>query len=93
MIYVNVLQYPSGMNQIANSNYIHLYPNPNKGSFTLQTSRTIGSDYTISDMLGHIIMQQSIQSDTEMIELPDAAEGVYTLVLKGAQPMRFVVVR
>jgi len=44
-------------------------------------------------MLGHIIMQRSIRSDNEMIELSDASEGVYTLAMKGAQPIRFVIVR
>jgi hypothetical protein len=84
---------PLGISLLNNVSSIHLYPNPNTGSFTLQTSNSIGSDYTISDMLGHIIMQRSIRSDNEVISLSDAAEGVYTLTVKGAQPIRFVVVR
>jgi hypothetical protein len=78
---------------VSNNSSIHLYPNPNKGSFTLQTSGSINTDYTISDMLGHIITQQSIRSDNQQIDLPEAAEGVYTLSVKGAQPIRFVIVR
>ena len=71
---------------------IHLYPNPNKGSFTLQTSGCINSDYTISDMLGHIIARQTIRSDNQQVDIPEAAEGVYTLSAHGAQPIRFVIV-
>ncbi len=55
---------PLGITSLFGLSPIHLYPNPNKGSFTLQTSANIGSDYTISDMLGHIVMQQSIRSNT-----------------------------
>jgi hypothetical protein len=83
---------PLGITNISNEQ-INLYPNPNKGSFTLRTSASIGSEYTITDMLGHVIIQQSIRSDNEAIELLDAAEGVYTLVIKGAEPIRFVIVR
>jgi len=83
----------AGIESISIVSTIRLYPNPNTGSFTLQTSNNIGSDYTISDMLGHIIMQRSIRSDSEVIALSDAAEGVYTLAVKSAQPIRFVVVR
>ena len=87
------LSVATGLTTISSNQTIHLYPNPNKGSFTLQTSGSIGSDYTITDMIGHVIIQSSIRSDNEMIELPDAAEGVYTLAVLGAQPIRVVVVR
>ena len=85
-----------GVNSIvplSSSSTIHLYPNPNRGSFTLVTYGSISSDYTISDMLGHIISHSTITSDSQPIDLPEASEGVYTLVVKGAQPIRFVIVR
>jgi uncharacterized repeat protein (TIGR01451 family) len=82
-----------GVRAISGMNAIHLYPNPNKGSFTLQTSNSIGSNYTISDMLGNVVAQQTIKADSQLIDMPEAIEGVYTLVVKGAQPIRFVIVR
>ena len=82
-----------GITSLSGSSPIHLYPNPNRGSFTLATSGSIGSDYTISDMLGHIITHSAIRSDSQSIDLPEASEGVYTLVVKGLQPIRFVIVR
>jgi len=84
-----------GIDEINPIQLIHLYPNPNRGSFTLTTdnSQLKTNFYTISDMLGHIIMQRPIRSDNEAIDLPDAAEGVYTLSVTGAQPIRFVVMR
>jgi uncharacterized repeat protein (TIGR01451 family) len=84
---------PLGIKPIANSGTIHLYPNPNKGSFTLETSGSIGSEYTISDMLGNVIAQKNISSNTQSIDLPEAGEGVYTLMVTGSQAVRFVVVR
>ena len=82
-----------GIPHINNADQIQLYPNPNRGSFTLSTSDAIGSTYTISDMLGHIIEQKIITSDSQSIDMPEAGEGVYTLVVKGTQPIRFVIVR
>ena len=90
---VNLVNSISGITSVSGSGTIHLYPNPNRGSFTLATSGSIGSDYTISDMLGHVIIHSSITSDSQTIYLPEASEGVYTLVVKGAQPIRFVIVR
>jgi hypothetical protein len=40
-----------------------------------------------------MIKQDSIISDTQSIDMGNAAAGVYTLTLKGAQPVRFVVVK
>ena len=82
-----------GIQTIPNANLIQLHPNPNRGSFTLSTSGSIGSTYTISDMLGHIIEQKIITSDSQSVDMPEAGEGVYTLVVKGTQPIRFVIVR
>jgi hypothetical protein len=84
---------PLGVISLTGTSTIHLYPNPNKGTFTLATSGSIGSDYTISDMLGHVIVHDVISENEQSIELKQAAEGVYTLVVKGSQPIRFVVVR
>ena len=44
-------------------------------------------------MLGNIVAHDVINSNQQSIELKDAAEGVYTLVVKGASPVRFVIVK
>ncbi len=87
---------PSGISHISDAGSIWLYPNPNKGSFTLQTSNATHSDYIITDMLGHVIMQQTITADRQAIDMASAAAGVYTLSVKGAsasRQLRFTVVR
>jgi uncharacterized repeat protein (TIGR01451 family) len=84
-----------GINDIVGVNLIQLYPNPNNGSFTLSTvnGQQSTNSYTITDMLGHVVEQKTITSSRQQINMTDAAEGVYTLVVKGARPVRFVVVK
>ena len=84
-----------GIQTIPVSGSISLYPNPNKGSFTLtiDNSQLTSNFYIISDMLGHIIAQQPITSSTQQIEIPHMAEGVYTLSVRGMLPVRFVVMK
>ena len=89
-IYIDICE---GINDISNTNPIKLYPNPNTGTFTLETVQSINSDYTIYDVLGKVIQQQSITADKQLVNLPDAPDGVYTFVVKGAQPVRFVLMR
>jgi hypothetical protein len=82
------------VNDIDGLSSIHIYPNPNHGSFKLETSNNVGAEYYIYDMLGNIIKQHSIGSDHELIEMPGVAAGVYTLLvqgLSGRSAVRFVV--
>jgi Leucine-rich repeat (LRR) protein len=83
----------TGIAQLTSRRLASLYSNPNRGSFTLQTSGSVGATYTISDMLGDVIEQQVISTDTQAIDLTGAADGIYTLVVRGSQPVRFVVMR
>ncbi|MCW3127265.1 MAG: Adhesin AidA-related protein [Bacteroidetes bacterium] len=85
-----------GVHDITGISDIHLYPNPNTGSFTLQTSNSHNSNYIITDMLGEVIEEKAITSDTQAIDMRDAAAGVYTLTVKGMQSsrqVRFTMVR
>ena len=89
---VSTVGSPNGIASIEGKN-IKLYPNPNKGVFTLLATGSKGRQYTISDMLGHIVAQQVISADSQDINLSHLAEGVYTLSVYGEQPVRFVVVK
>jgi hypothetical protein len=72
---------------------LSVYPNPNNGSFTLETSQMPGAEYIITDMLGQIVQQKAITSDKQTIALGDAATGVYTLMIRGKSGAVRVVVR
>jgi len=82
--------YPAGIRPILADNIIHLYPNPNKGTFTLQTSNSINSKYTITDMLGHVITEQTITAERQAIDVKGLVDGVYILTVKGIS-LRFTV--
>lgn len=90
---IDTVASPLGIARITDAGSIHLYPNPNKGTFTLLTSGTTHSDYTITDMLGAVIQQQPITADRQTIDLNTVPAGVYTLSVKGSPPLRFVIVR
>jgi hypothetical protein len=90
---VDTVASPLGIVHITDGSSLHLYPNPNTGTFTLLTAGTTHSDYTITDMLGAVIQQQPITTDRQTIDLNTAPAGVYTLSVKGSQPLRFVIVK
>jgi hypothetical protein len=88
---------------------ILLYPNPTSGIFTLVTTGSIGSQYTITDMMGKVVAQDIINSPSQNISL-GLDNGVYILTISqsvnisileglsdyttlGPQSMRFVVMR
>ena len=88
------LEYSEGITEIVPSQLIRLYPNPNSGSFTLETSQQIGAEYQIYDMLGQLIQQRPISADKEPIYVGGVAPGVYTISIKGRSgSVRFTIMR
>lgn len=90
---IDTIQICSGIIPIAEQNSISLYPNPNTGSFILQSSDAIGKEYTISDMLGRVMSEQTIRSNIQSISLQNISAGSYTLAIKGSnsKAVRFAV--
>jgi hypothetical protein len=80
----------TGIQTLTDAATIHLYTNPNKGSFTLLSSMSIGQAYTISDMLGKIVIQDVIKSDNQSINI-HAASGIYMLKLGNTEPIKLVI--
>jgi hypothetical protein len=70
-----------GIRGIADDLHLLLYPNPNTGSFVLQSSGAIGEQVLIYDMLGHIAARTTISSDRMNLQL-DLSEGLYLLKVK-----------
>ncbi len=83
-----------GVNDLADMGYVVLYPNPNSGTFTLETTAQQGTSYVIYDMLGQIVQERAITTDHQTIDMSTAAEGIYTLMIKGRNgSLRFTVMR
>jgi hypothetical protein len=58
-----------------------VYPNPNTGTFVLESSNAIGAEAVIYDMLGHIAARTTIAKDKMNLDL-DLSRGIYLLKLK-----------
>jgi sugar lactone lactonase YvrE len=84
-------QAPAGISTISTDETISLYPNPNTGSFILQSSGSIGKEYMVYDMIGRSVAQGLITSDKQNIALKGITMGSYTLEIKGNKTIRFVV--
>jgi uncharacterized repeat protein (TIGR01451 family) len=71
----------TGIHEVSGSPTLRLYPNPNSGSFTLETTGAVGSEYHIYDMLGQVIRQGAITTSRQYIDLDNTPSGIYTLVI------------
>ncbi|MCW3124854.1 MAG: hypothetical protein JWO03_512 [Bacteroidetes bacterium] len=83
-----------GINEASNTSAVKLYPNPNNGSFVLETMEA--QEYIVSDMLGRIVGRQPVTADRQSIKLSDITGGSYILtVLGGSGSVRipFVISR
>jgi hypothetical protein len=67
-----------------------VYPNPNHGSFILESSGLIGGRYTIYDMLGKEVMTHTIASGHEHIDMPGAASGVYNVQIQSGDDIHIL---
>jgi uncharacterized repeat protein (TIGR01451 family) len=90
---VNTVSLHTGIETASETAIMHLYPNPNSGSFTLETANQIGQTYIITDMLGQIVLEKTITSDKQHIDISTSAPGIYTLMLRGKSGAVRVVVR
>ena len=81
----------SGINNLSIQN-IKLYPNPNNGSFILETD-VMGVEYIITNSLGQIIERNTISSMKQEINLVNATTGVYIISMKGVEPMQFTITK
>ena len=79
--YMNDLTCPTGglSNQILS---FHVFPNPNNGSFQIETSIT-GGDIAVFDVFGRLIASRIIDSQTTYFALPEHVKGFCFVQLRG----------
>jgi hypothetical protein len=82
-----------GVSDVSGTQLMRIYPNPNNGFFTLETSDMIGQEYIIYDMLGQIIQQKTITADHQQIDLGQVSTGIYTLMIKGRSGATRIVLK
>ena len=67
---------------------LNVYPNPTIGLLNI-TGHEIGSELTLIDMSGRVLMEKALTSANAQIDLSNIAKGIYFLnVLKGNQVSR-----
>ena len=72
------------MNNINGNDPVRIYPNPSNGTFIVETNNATGGEITISDVLGRVVMKQSINMNKQQIDMSDAAiaSGEYMVTIR-----------
>jgi hypothetical protein len=73
-----------GIASIAGQAQVRVYPNPSNGTFIVETSNGIGGEISISDILGRVVMKQTITMDRQQIDMstPAIAAGEYYVSIR-----------
>lgn len=87
----NTISLSTGLSKTTGSHFdIHIYPNPNKGVFTIEVPNHALQDVlTITDITGRLVLQQKLQSTKTEVEVPNGC-GVY-VVRVGSVVQKLVV--
>ncbi len=78
-----------GVNEVAQDNYVNVYPNPNDGKFTITVSAPFDNNSTLSVLnnLGESVYQEKINNQnaeyTANIDISTLTKGIYVLVISG----------
>ena len=76
-----------GINDIINDMF-KLYPNPNTGKFTLEVQHYTGVEATVYDVLGRVVAQKQLTADKEPIDISNAPNGTYSIILRSNDGIR-----
>ena len=76
----------SGITELTGSDMFTIYPNPSKGRFTVETTRSLNNtEITIYDVVGRIVYQKQMSGSKESIDMGHDAGGTYYLVMKSQE--------
>ena len=81
----------SGMENLT-ANTFSVYPNPTSDNLIINT-KSIGTNYQLTDALGRIILQGKITSENTTVALYDLANGIYFLRLENTKKQSIKVVK
>jgi hypothetical protein len=74
----------TGLNNVVNTNLVSVYPNPNNGTFVVETSITEKQNLQIFDVNGKLVLSQIINGKTQ-IDNTNLIEGVYSVTIISKQ--------
>ena len=76
------LDIASDINALNNKNIFEVYPNPNKGIFTINIINTSDNNIQITNILGELVYSNSISSSSATINLSHLTKGIYIVKVK-----------
>ncbi len=67
-----------GINEVSKSNLFSVYPNPANSHINVKVdAKSLGSDYTVYDNTGKLVLTGKINSENTVIELGNLSGGIY----------------
>ena len=84
----------TGINEVSQSNLFSVYPNPANSHINVKADVTLlGSDYTIYDNTGKLVLSGKINSENTVIELGNLSGGIYMFNVGGNLKQTFKVIK
>ncbi len=80
-----------GVNPTSGSLVFQVYPNPTDGICHVRGEAMAGATVRVYDVLGRMRQQQTLNADTDLIDLSDQASGVYVLCVETVDGRRAVL--
>ncbi len=71
---------PLGVSQLVNNKQLTIYPNPNAGTFVIETNITTKQTLQVYDVNGNIVLTQIINGKT-IIDANNLIDGVYNICI------------
>ena len=68
-----------GLNDLSDSNFITIYPNPVKNTLNIKLKNQIQADASLFDVNGRKVLEQKIQALNTSINIEDLNAGIYVL--------------
>lgn len=83
----------TGFNSLSATNStINVYPNPNQGSFTIDTYNTSEKTIEIIDVTGRVVLLQKATNESIKINIADLANGIYQVKIKSENELHMIKV-
>lgn len=82
MIYINVLNNTTNINNIESNNYLNIYPNPSSGIFQIKNDKLGVMNFEIYNVMGKNIFAKQIDDGNTEIDLSKESKGVYFYRIK-----------
>lgn len=84
----------NNINELSNDNSFIIYPNPANDFITIKlNSNSIKSIYTITDLLGKIVLKGQLNSETTVIQIGELNIGVYFIQVGEQYKKSFKVIK